>query len=365
MSAEPRRWIRALSRAAHGVLVAATLAQAPGCNACSEWLSSFASDDGPSAALPAADAPLQAAGKAVRARSLRGAADSGADQNASRRAETVTWRYAQSEVGPMHVVISIPARQSAADRFPVLIALHGRGEAFKGPERGSRGWVDDYGLLQAMKRLERPPLRSEDLQGMYGSEQIAELNRRLARRAYEGLIVVCPYTPDILAGDRPFALADPLARFLVDELLPRVYRETPAIGTPQATGIDGVSLGGRAALLVGLLRPESFAAIGTLQPAFDTADAGELVRRAKAARARNASFALRLLTSDGDYFREPTRSISGAFKAAGIDHELVIVSGTHTYEFNRGPGAYEMLLFHDRALRASAARGDAAPRRRL
>jgi hypothetical protein len=29
----------------------------------------------------------------------------------------------------------------------------------------------------------------------------------------------------------------------------------------------------------------------------------------------------------------------------------VTVPGPHDYEFNRGPGAYEMLMFHDRVLR--------------
>jgi enterochelin esterase-like enzyme len=133
--------------------------------------------------------------------------------------------------------------------------------------------------------------------------------------------------------------------------LPRVYRETPAVGSAESTGIDGVSLGGRASILVGLLRPEAFGAVAALQAAFDSADATELTRRAKAARAKNPKLALRLLTSEGDFFLHSTKTISTAFSDAGIDHDFVLIPGPHDYPFNRGPGVYEMLLFHDRALR--------------
>ncbi len=252
----------------------------------------------------------------------------------------------------MSVVISIPARANESERFPVLIALHGRGESFKGPARGARGWIDDYWLPRALERLQNPPLNRDDLLGLYGAKRLADLNARVASAAYRGLIVVCPYTPDILAGKRPFALAEPLARFLVEQVIPRVRRETPAQASALATGIDGVSLGGRAALLVGLSRPEAFGAVAGLQPAFDEDDASELARRARAARERQPKLRLRLVSSDGDYFLSSTRAISGALKAASVEHEFTVVPGPHDYEFNRGPGAYEMLLFHDRALRA-------------
>jgi hypothetical protein len=34
-----------------------------------------------------------------------------------------------------------------------------------------------------------------------------------------------------------------------------------------------------------------------------------------------------------------------------VTHTFDTVLGTHSYRFNRGPGAYEMLLYHDRVLR--------------
>lgn len=253
----------------------------------------------------------------------------------------------------MQVVVRLPARREG-QRFPVLVAMHGRGESFKGPAHGARGWIDDYGLVTALDRLHAPPLVDEDLEGLADKQRLAHLNQALARQPYRDLIVVCPFTPDILSGDKPFSSARPFARFVVNELLPRVYRETPALGTPASTGIDGVSLGGRASVLIGLEYPESFGAVAALQAAFDSADAPELTRRAKAAREKNPKLALRFLTSDHDFFLNSTRNISKALRAADVDHVLDVIPGPHDYIFNRGPGVYEMLTFHDRVLRGVA-----------
>ncbi len=171
-------------------------------------------------------------------------------------------------MGPMSAVVVVPERE-ADQEFPVLLTFHGTGEARKGPERGARGWIDDYGLYKAIERLHHPPLTAEDLEGFADPERLETLNAALAKEPYRGLIIVNSYTPDMLRGDEPFSKIPPLAKFVVEELIPRARRETPAIGTPQTTGIDGISLGGRASLSIGLRNPEAFAAVGGLQPAFD------------------------------------------------------------------------------------------------
>ncbi len=265
-------------------------------------------------------------------------------------ARELTWTYAHDAVGPMQVVVSIP-EHLPGKKFPVLVALHGRGEAFKGAARGARGWVEDYWMPKAIERLHHPPLIDRDFGGMSDPARLSRIDKSLAKEPYRGLIVVCPYTPDILAGDRPFSAAKPFAHFIVDELLPRVYRETPALGTQASTGIDGVSLGGRASLLVGFMRPGAFHVVASLQAAFDAAEAPALVRLARDARQENPGMVIRLLTSSHDFFREDNYEIAHEMTRAGIAHQLVEVPGTHSYEFNRGPGVYEMLLFHDRALR--------------
>jgi enterochelin esterase-like enzyme len=265
-------------------------------------------------------------------------------------ARELTWTYPETALGPMNVVVSIPAAP-AGERFPVLVAFHGRGEALKGPARGARGWVDDYDLYDALTRLSHPPLAAGDFRGFASGERLRRMNESLIRTPFRGLVIVMPYTPDMLRGDQPIESSKPLARFVVDELLPRVYRETPALGTAATTGIDGVSLGGRASISVGLLRPRAFGAVAALQAAFDSDEVAQVVEQAHRARAENPTLTIRLVTSDGDYYLDENRELSNALHAAGIAHRLLVVSGPHDYVFNRGAGAYEMLLFHDRTLR--------------
>lgn len=300
---------------------------------------------------PAERAPSAAAAPPSASSTPSDGPESGVPPNAPLLpARELTWVYDSTPVGAMQVVVRLPPRREG-QRFPVLIAMHGRGEAFKGPAHGARGWVDDYGLATALERLHAPPLVPKDLENLAAPERLGRLNAALGETPFGDLVVVCPYTPDILAGDKPFSAALPFGRFLVEELLPRVYRETPALGTAGSTGIDGVSLGGRASVLIGLERAEAFGAVGALQAAFDSADAPELARRAKMAREKNPKLSIRLLTSDGDFFLRANKNISKALTDAGISHELRVVPGPHDYVFNRGPGVYEMLLFHDRALR--------------
>ncbi|HEX3776808.1 MAG TPA: esterase [Polyangiaceae bacterium] len=265
-------------------------------------------------------------------------------------AQELTWDYPTTELGPMRVVVLIPERAANA-RFPLLVAMHGRGEALKGPERGARGWVDDYLLPTAIERLHRPPITPDDLRGFVDEARLTRLNESLEKQPYQGLIVVCPYTPDILPADEPLDKAEGLARFVVDTVLPRAYRETPAIGTPQTTGIDGVSLGGRAALGIGLLRPKSFAVVASLQAAIRVDNSDDILRRAREAKLQKPDLFVRLLTSSDDYFITANTTLAQNLQNAGIRTELVNVPGPHDYEFNRGPGAYEMLMFHDRVLR--------------
>lgn len=265
-------------------------------------------------------------------------------------AQELTWEFPGGELGPMRAVVLLPERE-ATQKFPVLVAFHGRGEALKGPEKGARGWVDDYLLPVAIERLQRPPITPDDLRGFVDEARLSRLNESLEHEPYHGLIVVCPYTPDILPADEPLDKAQPLAHFVVEQLLPRVYRETPAIGTPATTGIDGVSLGGRAALGVGLLRPLAFAQVASMQAAVRSDNSEDILRRAREAKTQKPDLFVRLLTSSDDYFLKANLTLADALTAAGIRVEVVNIPGPHDYEFNRGPGAYEMLMFHDRVLR--------------
>ena len=279
--------------------------------------------------------------------------DDGAARVGAKRRE-LTWTFDDGAFGSTDVVLSIPESADPSARFPVLVALHGRGESLKGSRRGARGWIDDYDLERALRRLARPPLRKGDFQGFVSRERLRQINRSLAEQPYAGLIVVCPYLPDVLRRDKAFTEAERLAAFIVDVLLPRVYDKTPAIGTPASTGIDGVSLGGRAALLVGFARPRAFGAVGALQAAIDASELERFAQLGERALAENPALSLRLLTSDKDHFLRVNERLSAKLREHGVQHRYARVQGNHSYRFNRGPGGIEMLLFHDRALRGAA-----------
>lgn len=256
------------------------------------------------------------------------------------------------EGGPQKAVVLTPGWGGAEARYPLLIALHGRGESNRGLDAGARGWTHDYYLDRAFCRLRQPPLTAADLFHVVGAPHVDDLNRRIRERPFQGLVVVCPYTPDILGGQSLEAAA-PFGEFLVTHLIPKIRAAFPVEQSARSTGIDGVSLGGRVALLAGMGHIESFGAIGTLQAAIREREVEQVADMASASFHRAPGrTALRILTSDRDPFRPALEALARALEVRGVPRELVILEGPHDYVFNQGPGSYEMLLWHDRALRA-------------
>ncbi len=114
----------------------------------------------------------------------------------------------------------------------------------KPPKEGAMGWPRDYALVRAIRRVCAPPLLTADFESFVTPARLAEANRDLSARPFPGLIVVCPHLPDIDLTTPADSLA--YGSFVVNTLLPRVRKETPALTNAASTGIDGVSLGGAA-----------------------------------------------------------------------------------------------------------------------
>lgn len=245
------------------------------------------------------------------------------------------------------VIALTPDVQST--RFPVVIALHGRGEARKGPDIGPLGWPEDYALEQALLRILTPPLTRADFYGFIDAQTLAAHNSALAARPFAGLVVLCPYLPDVDLEDA--AQQDRYGQFLVDTLLPHARAELPILEGREHTGIDGISLGGAVALHVGSGFPQAFGAVSGIQPAIQSRHAERWATRLVEARERVGDMHLRLQSSEGDPFKPPTRRLSEALHARTFAHELTITPGPHDYVYNRGPAAYGLLTFHDRVLR--------------
>jgi acetyl esterase/lipase len=232
--------------------------------------------------------------------------------------------------------------------LPLLVALHGRGESGRGLEVGAHAWRDDYYIDRILQRLAAPPLTIADLQKTASKPRLDLLNRSLEANPFKGICLACPYTPDL--PDKSAAGAAAYGRFITEKLLPRARAETGASADRAATGIDGVSMGGRLSLLVGLTRTDVFGAVGALQPAMRANEAAMFSELARAGMAK-ASSLLRLVSSEADPFLPAVRAVSERLRADGVVHELLVVPGNHDYDWNRGPGGVEMTLWHERVLR--------------
>lgn len=237
-----------------------------------------------------------------------------------------------------------------AERLPQVVAFHGKGESKLGPERGYRAWVERYGLTRAYEALLGGLLVRDAFGGLVRDAELKALNAELKQRAFKGVFVVGVYTPDLLAEVEHPERIDAYAEWVAKKLVPKVQRMFPVVSdAPRSAGVDGVSLGGMVALEVGLRYPDVFASVGSMQPAIRGREA-ELAERAARAQAV-APQAIRLLSSDKDPLLETTRKLSEELRSRRVPHDLKVTPGGHDYAFNQGPGAIELLHFHDRALR--------------
>lgn len=263
--------------------------------------------------------------------------------------ETLEWDLGTTPAGPMRAVVLLPRHRSPTDRFPLLIAFHGSGESLRGAERGAWGWARDYELGASDLALRRSHLSRDAFLDLVDEPRLAALRGDLHRQPYRGLVVVTPYTPNVLTSDGGPSLQQAFDDVVVNTIVARARRELPVLATREATGIDGVSLGGLHSLWIGLGHPDVFGAVGSLQAAVRNRQ--EQVADRYVASPTRPSQRIRLVTSDGDPLRPDNELLSETFRARGIVHEMRVVRGPHDYVFNRGPGGIEMLLFHDRALR--------------
>jgi hypothetical protein len=259
------------------------------------------------------------------------------------------WReltWSEAEVPPDGQAALV--RPGDADA-PLLVALHGRGEAGRGLATGARGWRDDYDVERVEERLRAGAIEARDLGGFARDNRLAAMRASLAAAPYRGLTLVTPYTPAL--RDRSPEGAAGFVRF-VDELLVPAASSIAGRGAdaPLRCGIDGVSMGGRLALWAAILRPARFASVGAMQPAIAAQEADAIAEQLAAARAR-ASFSLRLVSSDDDPFLEAVRALAERLGARSVPHTVIVTPGPHDYAWNRGPGAAELLLHHERVLR--------------
>lgn len=255
----------------------------------------------------------------------------------------LAWSPAEVPPEGQHALV----RPAGADA-PLLVALHGRGEAGRGLAAGARGWRDDYEVERVEERLRDGTLDAAALGGFATQERLAALRGSLAAAPWRGVTLVTPYTPSL--RDRRPEGAAPFIRFVDEQLVPRAAAVAGRTAEGLRCGIDGVSMGGRLALWAAALRPSRFASVGALQPAIGVDEADAIAERLAAAHAR-APFTLRLVSSEEDLFLAAVRALADRLAARSIPCTSIVTPGPHDYAWNRGPGSAELLLHHERVLR--------------
>lgn len=248
-------------------------------------------------------------------------------------------------------VVLVPTHLAKGERVPLLIALHGLAETVD-EELGAYAWVKKYGIGNGYAHLRSPETITLDGLGkMATPARIAELHSVLHAWSFRGMVIACPYTPNIWkVAPTPEIALDAYAPWLFDVLVPRLVSETPVYGDAKRTGLDGVSLGGYASLGVGVRRLDRIGALGCVQAAVSVGDADRWADRIGKAFEQHGPRPLHLLTSTLDAFRAPVETLSATLKKRAIAHDFRLAIGPHDQPFLRGPGSLEMLLWHARAL---------------
>ena len=213
-------------------------------------------------------------------------------------------------------VLATPRHLESYERVPLVVLLHGLGET--GDARmGAWAWLERYGLGTSYDRLR-------------------------AAGAMRGLVVACPYMPDLpVATPRAF---DEYARWLAGVVVPAARREaSAAFDTPASTYLGGCSLGGHFSLEVLLRRPEAFSAWAGVQTAI-----GEGAAERYAVRlAQSGAHALLVETSRGDPFHAGSEALSRGLTRARVASTFVELPGPHDQPWLRRSGTGRMLQWLD------------------
>lgn len=249
------------------------------------------------------------------------------------------------DLGDRFVLVT-PASVEPGYKLPLVVLLHGRGEA-NSLRDGAFAWVERYGLVTAYERLLRPPVQRTSRAPYFTDAHLATVNASLARQPFRGLAVVCPYTPNAARASSPSRALDAYGRWLVDVVLPKAQAEVPALDAA-AISIDGCSMGGYVGLEVFLRHPSVFRAWGGVQMAIGEHRVEGYADRIAQTIATVGARPLHLETSEADPFRGASVALGRALTRRSVPHELVVLPGPHDQPWLREVGTLEMLLWHER-----------------
>jgi len=242
----------------------------------------------------------------------------------------------------------VPKHLKPGQRVPLLVLLHGLGETHD-QRVGAYAWLERYGLGSSHARLRHAPIQKQAKRGDWTDERLSDVNTHLAARPFRGMVIACPFTPNVgkLRMGRGAAL-EAYTQWLTDVVIPRARAEAPVESGAKHTYLDGCSLGGYVGLEVFLRRPDFFGAWGGVQSAFGVHRVTSYAERLEQALGKVGPRPLHLLTSTADPFRKAQEALSQALTQRGIPNDLRVSPGPHDQPWLRETGTIEMLLWHDR-----------------
>ena len=246
------------------------------------------------------------------------------------------------------VAVSLPLdyEKHTARKYPLVIAFGGAGECARSPRDGALAWLHYYKTDAAIRALANNRLTPHDFRELITPPHLNDFNRRLKASPYRGIILACPSSP--LLSPQVGLEYPEYEEYIMNELVPALksrYRVADA-----RVGIDGVSMGGARAMYYGFKYPEVFSSIGSVQGAFGPyfdVYRHFVERHSETLKKRS----IQLVTSDRDPMAPSVERMHKLLVDNSIPHRYLKLTGPHDYIFNQGPGALELLVFHDHALR--------------
>lgn len=260
------------------------------------------------------------------------------------------WRFPGDKPFVKRAVVLAPTHLAADEKAPTLVLFHGLGEAKEGHESGAYAWLDRYGVASSYARLRRPPVASTSRRKDLTDARAAELSAALKQKPFGGLVLVCPFTPNVWSYKSTPAALDALAEFVAGDLLDKVAREIPSADTsPARTGVDGCSLGGFVSAEIFVRKPARFGTFGVVQPAIGNRQIPAYVDAI--AQRKGGPVPVHVESSSADPYLAVSKDLHAAFQKAKVSSDFIAPPGPHDQPFLRDVGSLEMLLWHDRALR--------------
>ena len=246
-------------------------------------------------------------------------------------------------------LLLVPKHVPEGKKLPLLVLLHGLGET--GNEKlGIHAWGDRYGLVKAYERLRRPPVeRIYQKQPWFSEEHLKTVNDSLEKRAFGGVVLACPVTPNPHKPGPAQKTLDRYADWLEQTLLPAV-KERAKVST---VGLDGCSLGGYVGIEVFLRKPHLFRTFGGVQSAFSVPAALAYAERIARVIKDNGPVPIHLETSSADPYKKANQALSKKLSELGVPNELSVPPGPHNQPWLKEVGTLQMLLWHERKLRSA------------